>query len=60
MCIHLLSAPVAVRYFRALYDYDPFYHSPNEEDAEEELGFKAGDIIIVSTAVFHLREIVFL
>ena len=36
-----------VRYYRALYDYDPFYHSPNEEDAEEELAFKAGDIITV-------------
>ena len=36
-----------VSYYRALYDYDPFYHSPNEEDVEEELGFKAGDIITV-------------
>ena len=45
-CFLQLEGPV--RYYRALYDYDPFYHSPNEEDVEDELGFKAGDIIIVS------------
>ena len=37
-----------LRYYRALYSYDPYYHSPNDEGAEEELPFQDGDIIIVS------------
>lgn len=48
------------RYYRALYDYDPFYHSPNEEDVEEELGFKAGDIITVSCCVRVLCHLLIL
>ena len=38
------------RYYRALFMYDPYYHSPNEEDADEELPFSEGDIILVSNS----------
>ena len=50
---HLVFDIGPFRYYRALYDYDPFYHSPNEEDIEEELAFKAGDIISVSSIKYY-------
>ncbi|XP_071945294.1 uncharacterized protein [Antedon mediterranea] len=36
-----------VRFFVALYDYDPASMSPNDDGVEEELGFREGDIIKV-------------
>ncbi|XP_038054636.1 RIMS-binding protein 2-like [Patiria miniata] len=36
-----------IRFFVALYDYDPTAMSPNVESVEEELTFKEGDIIKV-------------
>ena len=36
-----------VRYFIALYSYDPLSMSPNQDDAEEELPFNEGDVIKV-------------
>ncbi len=35
-------------YYRALYSYDPFYNSPNDGGADEELIFQEGAIIAVS------------
>ena len=37
------------RYYVALYSYNPVYHSPNEDIAEEELAFREDDVIIVSS-----------
>jgi hypothetical protein len=37
-----------VRYFVALYSYDPSTMSPNEDGADEELPFNEGDIVKVS------------
>jgi len=37
-----------VTYYRALACYDPQFQSPNEDAAEEELGFLENDILIVS------------
>lgn len=39
-------------YYRALYSYDPFYNSPNDGGADEELAFKEGDIIKVGWLLF--------
>lgn len=36
-----------VRWFVALYDYDPLTMSPNPDGADEELGFREGDLIKV-------------
>jgi len=36
-----------VRWFIALYDYDPLTMSPNPDGADEELGFRDGDVIKV-------------
>ncbi|XP_033627080.1 RIMS-binding protein 2-like isoform X2 [Asterias rubens] len=36
-----------IRFFVALYDYDPTAMSPNDDAADEELTFKEGDIIKV-------------
>lgn len=36
-----------VRWFLALYDYDPLTMSPNPDGADEELGFRDGDLIKV-------------
>ena len=36
------------RYYTAMFAYNPLFHSPNEEAAEEELAFRDGDIITVS------------
>ena len=36
------------QYYTALFSYDPTFHSPNEEVADDELSFRDGDIIIVS------------
>lgn len=36
-----------VRWFVALYDYDPVSMSPNPDAAEEELSFREGDLIKV-------------
>ena len=38
---------LTVRYFRALYSYDPHQQSPNKEFAHEELPFMEGDVISV-------------
>ena len=37
-----------LKYYVALFSYNPTFHSPNEEIAEDELAFREGDIIIVS------------
>ena len=37
----------SVRWFVALYDYDPLTMSPNPDGADEELGFREGDLIKV-------------
>lgn len=37
-----------LRYFLALFDYDPLTMSPNPESCEEELPFREGDTIKVS------------
>ena len=37
-----------VRWFMALYDYDPLTMSPNPDAADEELPFREGDLIKVS------------
>ena len=42
---HITACPP--HYYRALFMYDPFYHSPNEDDADAELPFCEGDIILV-------------
>lgn len=36
-----------VRWFMALYDYDPLTMSPNPDAADEELPFREGDLIKV-------------
>ena len=36
-----------LKYYIALFSYNPTFHSPNEE-TDEELGFREGDIITVS------------
>lgn len=41
-----------VRYFIALYSYDPLLQSPNDNGADEELPFNKGDVIKVSMEVF--------
>lgn len=37
-----------MRYFVALYDYDPATMSPNLDAYDEELGFREGDVMRVS------------
>lgn len=44
-----ILAPVA--YYRAVASYNPQLQSPNEDGAEEELGFLERDIIVVSGCV---------
>ena len=46
---HITACPP--HYYRALFMYDPFYHSPNEDDADAELPFCEGDIILVSKEI---------
>ena len=36
------------RYYIATFSYNPCFHSPNEETAEDELAFRDGDVITVS------------
>ena len=36
------------RYYVATFSYNPTFHSPNEETADDELAFRDGDIITVS------------
>lgn len=45
-----------VRYFVALYSYDPQSMSPNEDGADEELPFSEGDIIKVGFISAQLRS----
>jgi hypothetical protein len=47
------------RLFIALFDYDPNAMSPNK-DNEEELPFKEGDIIRVSSSYFYILLIVYI
>ena len=54
--LSLSEAPL--RYYRALYAYNPYYHSPNDEGADEELCFIEGDIIVVRKE--HRQELPFL
>ena len=49
-----------VRYFVALYSYDPSSMSPNEDGADKELPFKEGDIIKVRQCWKRLVEIRYL
>ena len=42
-----------LKVFIALYDYDPSTMSPNPDAEEEELSFREGDLIRVSTCVEH-------
>jgi RIMS-binding protein 2 len=44
-----------LRYFLALFDYDPLTMSPNPDSCEEELPFREGDTIKVRfiTIIFH-------
>ena len=37
------------RYYVANFSYNPAFHSPNEENVDDELAFREGDIITVST-----------
>ena len=39
------------RYYLATFSYNPAFHSPNEDSAEDELAFREGDIITVSVCV---------
>ena len=41
-----------IRYFAALYTYDPYEDSPNRDAADEELGFNEGDVIKVIAGFF--------
>jgi RIMS-binding protein 2 len=45
-----------LRYFLAIFDYDPLTMSPNPESCEEELPFREGDTIKVSSIVSSLSE----
>lgn len=36
------------RYYMATFSYNPTFHSPNEEEADDELAFRDGDVITVS------------
>lgn len=49
------AAARGVRWFVALYDYDPVSMSPNPDAADEELGFREGDLIKVGMRSAHLR-----
>ena len=42
-----------IRFFVALYDYDPTAMSPNDDAADEELTFKEGDVIKVSFIISY-------
>lgn len=47
-----------IRYFVALYNYDPFSMSPNADGADEELPFTEGDLIKVQS--YYLTFILFI
>lgn len=52
---HAPSRDKQIRWFVALFDYDPTTMSPNPDACDEELPFLEGDSIKVSSIKFQLR-----
>ena len=46
-----------MRYFVALYTYDPYDDSPNKDAADEELAFREGDVIKVRRIYSSIHQV---